>query len=95
MNIKLQEEIASIIQIFSDSKSQDALSIIEKAIKKYPSEEILSNICGACYAELGNEILALMSYKKALAIKPNYAEAHNNLGNTSKELSQSDLAIEN
>ena len=25
---------------------------------------------------------ALMAYKKAISIKPNYAEAYNNLGNT-------------
>ena len=36
---------------------------------------------------------AVKSYKKALAIKPDFAEAHNNLGITLKELDQLDEAV--
>ena len=36
---------------------------------------------------------AVKSYEKAIAISPDYAEAHNNLGNTFKELEQLDDAI--
>ena len=36
---------------------------------------------------------AVKSYEKALAIKPDYAEAHNNLGIAFKDLAQLDAAV--
>ena len=38
-------------------------------------------------------MLRLSSYEKALTINPDYAEAHNNLGVTLKDLGQLDDAI--
>ena len=35
----------------------------------------------------------LSTFEKALAIKPNYAEVHNNLGVTFQELTQLDAAV--
>ena len=35
-------------------------------------------ISGACYASLGQLDAAVKSYKKVIAINPDYAEAHNN-----------------
>ena len=36
---------------------------------------------------------AVASYHKAIQIKPNYATAHNNLGNALKEVGQFDEAV--
>ena len=46
-----------------------------------------------CYRELGKLEEAVAIYRKALAIKPDYAEAHNNLGNALKELGRLDEAV--
>ena len=43
--------------------------------------------------ELGQLDAAVKSYEKAIAIKPDFAEAHNNLGNVFNELGQLDAAI--
>ena len=48
---------------------------------------------GACYAGLGQLDTAVKRYEQALEIKPDYAEAHNNLGNALKELDQLDMAL--
>ena len=38
-------------------------------------------------------MLPVKSFEEALAIKPYYAEAHNNLGNTLRGLDQLDAAV--
>ena len=47
---------------------------------------------GAIYAGLSRYEEAITSYNKALALKPDYAKAHNNLGITLKELGRLDEA---
>jgi protein O-GlcNAc transferase len=89
----LQEQINSIITLFSNGQIQEALEAVETLIKSYPNDPVLYNISGACYAGLCQFDAAVKSYKKSLAIKPDYAEAHNNLGATLQELGQLDVAV--
>jgi len=51
------------------------------------------NIRGIRYANLGQLDTAISYYEKALCIKPNYAEAHYNLGFTLHRLGQLDAAV--
>ena len=53
----------------------------------------LYNIRGTRYANLGQLDAAISYYEKALSIKPNYAEAHYNLGFTFQRLGQLDAAV--
>jgi predicted TPR repeat methyltransferase len=53
----------------------------------------LYNIRGNRYANLGQLDAAISYYEKALSIKPNYAEAHYNLGFTLQRLGQLDAAV--
>ena len=48
-----QEQINSIIALFSSGKTQEALDAVETLIKSYPNDPVLYNISGACYAGLG------------------------------------------
>ena len=84
----LQTEINSIIALISSGQTQEALDAVEVLIKDYPDESVLYNLSGACYAGLGQFDAAVKNYKKSLAIKPDYAEAHNNLAGTLQELGQ-------
>ena len=54
---------------------------------------MLYNISSACYKGLGQLEAAVKHYELTLAIKPDYAEAHNNLGITLKALGQLDAAV--
>ena len=89
-----QEQINSIISLFSNGQAQEALDAVGALIKDYPNEPVPYNISGACYAALGQLDDAVKNYKKSLAIKPDYAEAHNNLAGTLQELGQLDGAVE-
>jgi predicted TPR repeat methyltransferase len=51
------------------------------------------NIRGTRYANLGQLDTAISYYEKALSIRPNYAEAHYNLGFTLQKLGQLDAAV--
>ena len=81
-----QSEIDSIIALFSDNKLQEALDKVKTLTKSFPKDSLLQNITGACYAGLGQLGSAVKSYEKAIAINPNYAKAHYNLGNAMHDL---------
>jgi len=51
------------------------------------------NMRGTRYANLGQLDTAISYYEKALSIKPDYAEAHYNLGFTLQKLGQLDAAV--
>ena len=51
------------------------------------------HLLGVIAHQVGNHDVAVGFITKALAIIPEYAEAHNNLGNVLKELGKLDEAI--
>ena len=50
-------------------------------LKRFPNSVVLYNIAGASNTGLMQFDAAIVSYKQAVLIKPEYAEAHNNMGN--------------
>ena len=81
-----QEEIDSVINLFSSGQLEEALDKVTKLIKTYSENSLLHNITGACYAGLGQLGSAVKSYERAIQIDPDYAKAHYNLGNAHHDL---------
>ena len=73
-----QTQINSVIALYSNGQIQEALDSVETLIKDYPNEPLLYNISGVCYKAMGQRDAAVKSFEKALAIKPDYADAYNN-----------------
>ena len=93
-NQRLSEtQIKSVIALYSNGQIQEALDAIDTLTKDYPNEPLLYNISGVCYKAIGQLDAAVKSFKKALAIKPDYTEVNYNLGVTLKELGQLDAAV--
>ena len=88
-----QTEINSVLALYSNGQIQEALVAVGALIKSYPNDPFLYSISGACFVGVGQLDTALKSYEKALAIKPDYAEVHYNLGVTLQELGQLDAAV--
>jgi len=88
-----QTEINSVIALYSNGQIQEALDSVGALIKDYPNNPLLYNISGICYKTIGTLDEAVKNFEKALAIKPDYAEVHYNLGVTLQELSQLDEAV--
>ena len=89
-----KKEVDSVISLFSNGKTQDALNSALSLIESNSEESILFNICGACSASLGQNESAIEYYQQAISIKPDYAKAHFNLAITLQELEQITEAIE-
>jgi tetratricopeptide (TPR) repeat protein len=88
-----QAQIDAVMSLYSQGQIQEALSTSEMLIKDYPNTPLPYNISGACYNALGQLDAAVKSYKQALAINPDYADTHYNLGNTLEELGQLEEAV--
>ena len=73
-----QAQIDAVSSLYSQGQVQAALRTSETLIKDYPNTPLLYNISGACYKALGQLDAAVKRYEQALAIKPDYAEAHSN-----------------
>ena len=90
-----KSQLDLIISLFSNGKVQEALDQIDPLIKDNPNDAVLFNIRGACYAHIGEPIMAMKQYEKAIEMDSNYSEAYNNLGITFQELDELEKALEN
>jgi len=90
-----KNQIDLILSLFTNGKAQEAIDKLEPLIKNRPDDAVLFNISGACYAQLGEPIIAMRKYEKAIELNPNYSEAYNNLGITLQELGEPEQALEN
>jgi len=88
-----QSDINVVIALFSNGQFEDALDAALTLVKGFPEDSLLQNIVGACYAGLGMQGSAIISYDKAIAIKPDYAKAYYNLGGAHHELRQYDDSV--
>lgn len=71
-----------------------ALKELKKAEQLYPADHILQDDLGLAYFYLEAQDRAILHFKKALALKDDYAPARNNLGNAYVANKQWDKAIE-
>ena len=88
-----QEQIDSVIALYSNGQYKEAIEEIKALNKTYPNVPLLFNLVGACYKALGELEGSAKMFKTAVKIKPDYAEAHKNLGITLRDLGQFDEAV--
>src|SRR3989304_4682263 len=74
-------------------KNDVAVELINKAISNNHSDPSYYNNLGSAYRALKSLDKAIAGCRKALAIKPDFADAHNNLGIALDEKGERDEAI--
>jgi len=89
-----QDQVQSLIDLYENAQLQQALQQTDCLLQKFPMSALLYNIQGAVRKGLGQFNLSVEAYKKALAIKPDYAEAYYNIGNSLKKQGKLEQAIE-
>ena len=89
-----ESDIKFILKLFNSNKFIDAKKEIDKQIIKYSNSATLYNILGAILAAQNQLNKAVENYKKAIKIKPHYAQAYNNLGVTLHKLNKINEAID-
>ena len=88
-----REQFDSLMRLYKDRKLDDALEKGESLVGLFPTEPVILNLVGAICIELGLTGKAIEYYNRALQAKPDFAEAHNNLGNALNDIGQSVQAI--
>ena len=88
------EHLQSIINLYTQGLLQQALSESSQMLERFPNSIVLYNIAGASNAGLMQFDDAIDSYKQALKIKPDYAEAYYNMGNALTDKDDPEAAID-
>ena len=73
---------------------ESTIALAEEMIEIDPLDEKIIATKALCYHHIKNYDQALIFYNKSLSIKPDYAEAFNNIGNTLQEQGKLKEAIE-
>ena len=88
-----QEQLKSLINLHSQARYKEAKAETLQLLKHFSHSVTLHNILGAANRGLGKFDEAIEAYKKALSIKPDYAESYYNLGNAFMEQGRLEKAI--
>ncbi|OGA49728.1 MAG: hypothetical protein A3G25_05310 [Betaproteobacteria bacterium RIFCSPLOWO2_12_FULL_63_13] len=88
----VQDAIDGLLALYRQGRLRETIEQGVALADRFPNEPFIPNIIGAANAAMGRFKEAVVSYNKALKLKPDYAEAHNNLGNALKNLGQLDDA---
>ena len=86
-------QIENVIKLYSSGKVKEALNAAEKLSHKFPKNPKVYNLLGGAQEKLGQFTAATASLKQAVLIKPDFAEAHFNLGVILIKLGKHDEAI--
>ena len=89
-----KEQINSVMSLYTSGKINEAIIAIKVLNENFPNVPLLFNILGACYQSLKQFNISTKMFETAISIKPDYAEAHFNLGVILKVSGKPNLAIE-
>ena len=86
-------QLDQVMKLYSSGLIQESLDAVNTIIKEHPNEPTLFNISGACYSAIGPMESAIKDFQKAINLKPDYAEAHYNLGVVFQKIAKLDDAF--
>jgi len=89
-----QDQIQALINLYTVGELEKVLDGVGQLLQQFSNSITLLNIQGASNAGLGKFDAAIEAYNKALAIKPDYADAYYNMGNALQEQGKLEEAIE-
>ena len=89
-----KEQINAVTTLYSSGKINEAIVAIKTLNEEFPNVPLLFNILGACYQSLKQFDASIQMFETAISIKPDYAEAHFNLGVILKVSGRTHLAVE-
>ena len=90
----LQEGIDQLSVLYNQGQFSAAVEKAEVLTKQYPEAFIFWNILGASAAKIDLLDKAIDAFNKAILLKPDCADAYNNIGNVLKRQGKLDEAIE-
>ena len=87
------ETLNQLIALYNKGQIRTVIQECDRLTKEFPQSFLLWNLLGATNNAQGKPDEAIAAYNKALLIKPDYAEVHNNMGNALRAQGKPDEAI--
>ena len=88
------EQLNSLITLYNQQKLKQVFNDAQKLSKRYTKSLTLWNLIGASAAQIGELDKSVLAFQKVLSIKPDYADAHYNMGNAFNDKGKLEEAIE-
>ena len=89
-----QTDIDQLISIYNQGQFSSAVDRTRTLLEQHSDSFVLWNILGNSSIQLGLLDNAIQAYSKCISIKPDYAEAYNNLGVALKDKNELQKAID-
>ena len=89
-----QEAVNELINLYNQGQMVTVIEQAEILTAQYPGGYIVWNILGASRDELGKFEEAMHAFNNSISLKPDYADAHFNMGVALKNQGRFDEAIE-
>lgn len=88
-----QQLIDALIENYYEGEMHAVVDGCTQQLEKFPRSAVLINLQGAALQVLGRLSESIEAFDKAIALQPDFAEAHSNRGNALKDLGDTDEAI--
>ena len=88
-----QESLNQLADLYNQGEFQAVIKQALSLIEQYPQSFVVWNILGAAATQTGMLDQAVNAYKKAILIKPDYVDAHYNMGIALQDLGDYEKSI--
>jgi len=87
--LTIQQALDLAVQHHTAGRLPEAESIYQQILQSDSNQPVALHLLGVIAHQVGKNDTAVASYHKALTIKPDYADAHSNLGLALRAIAQS------
>ena len=91
--IPTQKQLTSLSEHYQNGRLSDAEKLAVEITQNFPKHQFSWKVLGAVLGQTGRKSEAVDANQTAVALSPQDAEAHSNLGNTLKELDRLEEAL--
>ena len=89
-----EKTVNLLINLYNQGEFSDVIELALNFTKRNPEALAVWNILGAAAAQIGELAQAAYAFKKVISLKPDFADAHNNMGNVLNAQGKHDKAVE-
>ena len=89
-----EKVIDQLVDLYNQGQAKTVIKQAEVITKQYPRALLVWNILGASRAQIGMLNEAIEAYKQCILLKPDFADAHNNIGVAFRNQGKLDEAID-